>query len=40
MVTKNISVFYLEQVALYFKTMSKSIDFFKGILLHVIPVCL
>ena len=34
--TINISVFCL--VALYFKAMPNSIDFYKGIFLHVIPV--
>ena len=34
--TINVSVFCL--VALYFKAMPNSIDFYKGIFLHVIPV--
>ena len=38
LVTRNISVFCLERVALYFKAMPNSIDFYKGIFLHVIPV--
>ena len=38
LVTKNISVFCLLRVAQYFKTMPNSIDFYKGIFLHVIPV--
>ena len=38
LVTRNISVFCLERVALYFKLMPNSIDFCKEILLHVIPV--
>ena len=38
LVTRNISVFCLLQVALYFKAMPNSIDFYKGIFLHVIPV--
>ena len=37
LVTRNISVFYLSLVAIYFKAMSNSIDFFKGIIFHVIP---
>ena len=37
-VTRNISVFCLYRVALYFKAMPNSIDFYKGIFLHVIPV--
>ena len=38
LVTRNISVFCLLQVALYFKAMPNSIDFYKGIFLHAIPV--
>ena len=38
LVTRNISGFYLYRVALYFKPMPNSIDFYKGIFLHVIPV--
>ena len=38
LVTRNISVFCLWQVALYFKAMPNSIDFYKGIFLHVIPI--
>ena len=38
MVTRNISVFCLKRVTFYFKAMPNSIDFHKGILLHVIPV--
>ena len=38
LVTRNISVFCLERVALYFKAMPKSINFYKGIFLHIIPV--
>ena len=38
LVTKNISVFSLERVALYFKAMPNSVDFYKEIFLHVIPV--
>ena len=37
-VTRNISVFCLWRVALFFKTMPNSIDFYKGIFLHVFPV--
>ena len=33
-----IFVFCLQRVALYFKAMLNSIDFYKGIFLHVIPV--
>ena len=36
LVTRNISAFYLQLVASYFKAMSNSIDFFKGIFFHVI----
>ena len=35
----NISVFCLQWVVLYFKAMPNSMDFYKGIFLHVIPVC-
>ena len=38
LVTINISVFCLWQVALYFKAMLNSIDFYIGIFLNVIPV--
>ena len=38
LVTRNISVFCLYRVALYFKAMPNSIEFYKGIFLHVIPV--
>ena len=37
LVTKNTSVFCLWRVALYFKAVPNSIDFYKEILLHVIP---
>ena len=36
LVTRNISVFYLQRVVLYFKGMLNSIDFYKRIFLHVI----
>ena len=35
---KNISIFYLWRVALYFKGMPNKIEFHKGIVLQVIPV--
>ena len=35
---REIFLVFLKQVALYFKAMSNSIDFCKGIFLHVIPV--
>ena len=35
---KNISVFCLQWVQLYFKVMPNSRDFYKGIFLHVVPV--
>ena len=38
LVKRNISVFCLQQVALYFKAMLNSIDFYKGIFRHVNPV--
>ena len=38
LVARNISVFCLLQVALCLKAMPNSIDFYKRILLHVIPV--
>ena len=38
LVTRNISVFCLLRVALYFKAMPNSIDFYKEMFLHVIPV--
>ena len=37
---RNISVFCLKRVTLYFKVILNSIDFYKGIFLHVIPVCI
>ena len=36
--TKNISVFCLWQVSLYFKGMLKSTKFYKGIVLYINPV--
>ena len=38
LVTRYIPVLCLQLVALYFKGMLNSIDFYKGIFLHVIPV--
>ena len=38
LVTRNISVFYLQPVAFYFKAILTSVDFYKGIFLYVIPV--
>ena len=38
LVTRNISVFCLYRVALYFEPKPNPIDFYKGIFLHVIPV--
>ena len=38
LVKRNTSVFCLKQVALYFKFMPNSTDFYKGIFLHVIAV--
>ena len=38
LIKRNISAFYLLQVALHFKAISNSIDFYKEIFLHVIPV--
>ena len=38
LVRKNIFVFCLQPVALYFKTIPNSVDFCEGIFLHVIPV--
>ena len=40
LVMRNISVFCLQRVALYFKAIQNSIDFYKGISLRVIPVCI
>ena len=40
LVMRNIFVFCLWRVALYFKVMPNSIDFYKRIFLHVIPVCI
>ena len=40
MAKRNISVFCLQQVALYFKAIPNSIDIYKGIFLHVIHVCI
>ena len=38
LVTRNISDFCLWRVAFYFKAMPNSIDFNKGVFVHVIPV--
>ena len=38
LVITNISVFCLYGAALYFKATSNSIEFYKGIFFHVIPV--
>ena len=38
LVTRFISAFCLHRVSLYFKAMPNSLDFYKGIFLHVIPV--
>ena len=38
LITRNISVFLFQQVALYFKVMPNLIDFYKGISLLVISV--
>ena len=38
LVMRNSFAFCLQRVALYFKGMLNSIDFYKRILLHVIPV--
>ena len=38
LVTRNISAFSAQRVALYFKAIPNSIDFYKGIFLHVVPV--
>ena len=38
LVMRNISVFYLQRVALYLKAIPNATDFYKGIFLHVIPV--
>ena len=38
LVTRNIFAFYLQRVGLYFKAMPNSINFYKGISLHVISV--
>ena len=38
LVTRNISAFCLKRLALYFKAIPISTDFYKGIFLHVIPV--
>ena len=40
LITKSISVFCLEQTALYFKSMLFSIDFYTAFFLHAIPVCI
>ena len=37
---RNTSVLCLQRVGLFFKTMSNSIDSYKGISLNVIPVCI
>ena len=37
-VTRNIFVFCLQRVMLYCRAMLNSIDFYKGIFSHVIPV--
>ena len=38
LVTRKISVFCLYQVTPYFKALPNSIDFYKGIFLHIIHV--
>ena len=38
LVTRNSFAFCLQRVALYFKSIPNSIDFYKRIFLHVIPV--
>ena len=38
LVTRNISIYCLKRVALYFKAMPNSIDFYKRIFVNVIPV--
>ena len=38
LVTRNVSASCLKRAVLYFKVMSNSMDFYKGIFLHVIPV--
>ena len=38
LVTGNISVFCLKRVTLYLKAIPNSIDFYKGIFVHVVPV--
>ena len=40
LVRRNISVFSLKRVALYFRAIPNSIDYYKGIFLHVIAVCI
>ena len=37
LVTRNISIFCLQQVPLYLKDISNSIDFYKRIFLYVVP---
>ena len=37
---QEIFVFCLQRVALYFKAMLNSIEFYKGIFLHTISVCI
>ena len=39
-VMRSISMFCLYRVALYFKAMQNSVDFYKRISFHVIPVCI
>ena len=36
--SRNIPVFSLKLIALYFRAMANSIDFYKEFFLHVIPV--
>ena len=38
LVTRYISAFCLERVALYFKAMPNSINFYKGIFIYIVPV--
>ena len=40
LVMRGISIFCLYRVALYFKAMQNSVDFYKIISFHVIPVCI
>lgn len=40
LVMRNIAVFYLQRVALYFRGMRNSIDFYSSIFINIVPACI